>query len=1034
MCNTRTLGLWLVCFILPLSTSVLLQAQDRFEGHVITPKGAWCWFADPRAIHHRTDYIHSTYIGYIDVHGNIKATQHDFNTGLTHEVLIRSYFQPDDHNNPTFLILPDQRVMIFYSRHTDEACFYYRVSTKPGDITSLGPEFRLATNHNTTYPSAFILSDDPNNIYLCWRGINWHPTIARLNIPDANGHTQFNWGPFQIVQSTAARPYAKYHSNGKDRINIAYTLGHPDNENPNFVYFNYFDVNTKQLRDIQGKVLSTVGVGVHQVSATSAYLTANPNAVVENASFRNWIWQVTTDDQGNPVLAIVRINADRTNHQYFYATWTGTQWRRTFIANGGGRFHQTPGLELSYSGGMAIDDANTNIVYCSVPIVGTFGTVFEIWKYVMAPNGTVASSQAITRNSRLNNVRPFVIPNTGNSPLQLTWMHGNYFDWIVSSVRPQGYPTAIHTNFDGLANTQNIDHQLVVNEEFNAPVNGSATSESGVLVTTNNTHAVFAAPNSNAFSISLTPYLWHGAYYGEILRVGNLIYSIDSASLKPVVHIGNQAYRSSNVLGTSDVWQTQPRSTNGVWYPPSKHRFFNLTLTFQNNTLTVFRNGLIDQRIESTAFEPGEINIGRFIGWVEDFRLYERAINQQEVKKLSEISNAYPVQNALIADTELKHLSVPATIYTDLILPSTTASGIAISWTSQNPQVLSSNGLVTFPSLPTRVTLTASVGNRSNTFHTTVMPRDILQNRTLWLTFNSEDTYTLNNQRFIRDKSGNNNDVRVFGSAQVNGQLDLRANTPTGFTSNGYALAPIGILRTLRSATFLMRITPTSLSNQPRVFDFGSASANSIFLRANAFSAGYKFNDNTTILVHSPTQLATSQTAWVAMTFDARTKITRLFLNGTPTVSSTSISMEPWQLTEVGADHRNYIGRTQWWDSSVANSNIDFQGTIDDFMVFDAVLTVSEMEQVLQTTTYNRPITNANTYITPNPAKKGSILSLRNPANFFKAELFNSIGQNIDSFCTLQSTLSLSSTTSSGVYFVKLHSTEGIKTLKLLIE
>lgn len=35
----------------------------------------------------------------------------------TDEVLIRSYFQPDDHNNPTFLVLPDERIMIFYSRH-----------------------------------------------------------------------------------------------------------------------------------------------------------------------------------------------------------------------------------------------------------------------------------------------------------------------------------------------------------------------------------------------------------------------------------------------------------------------------------------------------------------------------------------------------------------------------------------------------------------------------------------------------------------------------------------------------------------------------------------------------------------------------------------------------------------------------------------------------------------------------------------------------------------------------------------------------
>lgn len=83
--------------------------------NTITEKGAWCWFADPRAISYenKSGTINSTYIGYIDVHGNIKATQINHQTNTTNEVLIRSCFQPDDHNNPTFLVLPDERIMIF---------------------------------------------------------------------------------------------------------------------------------------------------------------------------------------------------------------------------------------------------------------------------------------------------------------------------------------------------------------------------------------------------------------------------------------------------------------------------------------------------------------------------------------------------------------------------------------------------------------------------------------------------------------------------------------------------------------------------------------------------------------------------------------------------------------------------------------------------------------------------------------------------------------------------------------------------------
>lgn len=134
------------------------------------------------------------------------------------EVLIRSYFQPDDHNNPTFLVLPDERIMIFYSRHTDEPCFYYRISRLPGDITTLGEEKVIKTKDNTTYPSPFILSDDAGT-YLSLLAGDWlAPTIAKLSLPDQNDQVAVEWGPYQIVQSTGARPYAKYMSNGKVRF------------------------------------------------------------------------------------------------------------------------------------------------------------------------------------------------------------------------------------------------------------------------------------------------------------------------------------------------------------------------------------------------------------------------------------------------------------------------------------------------------------------------------------------------------------------------------------------------------------------------------------------------------------------------------------------------------------------------------------------------------------------------------------------------------------------------------------------------
>ena len=82
------------------------QTDKVYQGETIAEEGAWCWFADPRALHYenKKSKINATYLGYIDNHGSIKATQIDYKKKTRQEVLVRSWFQPDDHNNPAFLV------------------------------------------------------------------------------------------------------------------------------------------------------------------------------------------------------------------------------------------------------------------------------------------------------------------------------------------------------------------------------------------------------------------------------------------------------------------------------------------------------------------------------------------------------------------------------------------------------------------------------------------------------------------------------------------------------------------------------------------------------------------------------------------------------------------------------------------------------------------------------------------------------------------------------------------------------------------
>lgn len=560
--------------ILPFLILYLFCHLWPAQGHEVTAEGAWCWFADPRALHYenKKGTINKTYIGYIDVHGNIKAMQYDFKKKRQDEVLIRSYFQPDDHNNPTFLVLPDERIMIFYSRHTDEPCFYYRISRTPGDITTLGDEKVIKTKDNTTYPSPFILSDDPEHIYLCWRGIGWHPTVARLSLPDQDDQVKVDWGPYQIVKSTGARPYAKYMSNGKDKIYFAYTTGHPDNEEPNFLYFSYIDIRSLQLKDVRGNILSAIADGTFKVNKTTDYVRRYPSTLVDHSSARDWVWQVASDENNHPVIAMVRISSDKNSHDYYYAKWNGHEWKMTFLANAGGHFHQTPNLEKCYSAGMAIDPSNTNHVYCSLPVEGKQGKVYEIIKFVLNEDGEIASTEAVTKDSQYNNVRPYIIPGSEDSPLRLTWMFGNYYDWIVSSRYPQGYCTGIACDFKGFPDAKKKKN----------------------LVTEKN----FKFNPKKAFTLEQTVTLDAAHYQGTLLQLGDLEYYLDGKTMKPEVRYKGKVYTSSNILGTSDCWKTTSRSTGGKWYTPQKYESFKLKWEYNKGVLCVYINGLLDQKIE----------------------------------------------------------------------------------------------------------------------------------------------------------------------------------------------------------------------------------------------------------------------------------------------------------------------------------------------------------------------------------------------------------------------------------------------------
>ena len=878
--------------LLTLCIALMGSFLSTFAQNVVADEGAWCWFADPRALHYENagGTINATYIGYIDVHGNVKATQYDWVKHRKTDVLIRSYFQPDDHNNPTFVVLPDERVMIFYTRHTDEPCIWYRISQKPGDITALGEEKRLATANNTTYPSPFILSDDPQHIYLCWRGINWHPTIARLTMPDANDNCQFDFGPKQIVQSTGARPYAKYQSNGKDKIYVSYTTGHPDNEMPDWLYFNVIDINKGNgpiLRDLNGKQLSIINNGVFNVNKTDSYASNYPATIVDKtANIRNWVWQIALDADEHPVIAYPHIDNAKTSHVYWYARWNGTAWKNTWVQYAGHAFHQNwNNTERCYSGGMSIDPDNINDMYLSIPTKdGAYNKdgVYEIWKYTIDDAGSVSGGVQITQNSPKNNARPFVIPGSKNSPMRVAWMQGDYYYWMVQKNYPKGYPTAIHSDYawqeELTEEPEGLDH--LPNITFG----------------TDKTLSIGFAMNTSK-------------YEGKLFTIGNMTYSLGTDNY-PVVTIGNETYKSQNRLLTSDNWATNSTGTSGDNHP-TKLTTWVLTMTYDGHVLTLYRNDLVDQVIETEALTGGTIDaVGdeypHSIIAQSDFYAVASPLTVQAImKKLQQEIDAH------LADAALEALRLPAETRTDLVLPAASL-GQTVSWATSNEAVISASGVLFPQKTDAEVKLTATIAGKNREFTVKALARDITKNL-----------------RYEQTEA-----------------LDQTANTATGFATNKFGKAPEGLLEGLRSYTVLVNINAKRLTGQPRIYDFGSGSGNSLFLRANGLAAGIKLNGGTTTMLNGKTTLQANTDYKLAVSYDAATRTTRIYINGVEDASGTQNQNEPYMLYEVGKDTRNYIGRTQWWDGQYANDNQDFCGTISELRLYDVQLSQKEICQL----------------------------------------------------------------------------------------
>ena len=380
----------------------------------LSKDGAWCWFQDPRAVYIEGEH-RRTYAGWVTKTGQLKIGFHDHDTGMTAEHTLKEEWEANDHSANSLLVLPDKRIMTFYTKHNKRGLFCKR-SLKPEDINGWEKEIIVADTPAVTYSNPVYLSDE-ERFYVFWRGQTWKPTYST----SGDGTT---WAEPRVLleekgrEAHNIRPYTKVVSDGKSTIHFAFTDGHPRDESKNSVY--YMKYNKGAFYRADGRLIGSIDNLPIGHSACDIVYNGKSNGI------RAWIWDIALSPEGNPVI-VYAVFPDEKDHRYRYACWNGRQWLDSEIVPAGKWFPRTPRRkterEPHYSGGIGLDHADPSRLYLSREING----IFEIEARRTNDGGKQWEIEPITIDSRYDNVRPVVPSGYGGPDHHLLWMRGEYF-------------------------------------------------------------------------------------------------------------------------------------------------------------------------------------------------------------------------------------------------------------------------------------------------------------------------------------------------------------------------------------------------------------------------------------------------------------------------------------------------------------------------------------------------------------------------------------------------------------------------------
>ena len=383
---------------------------------------AWTWFSHPRAL--LDPAAARVLVGAVTGgDGDVVVGWYDLESKAVGSATLHAALERDDHNGAALYRRPDGRYLAMYAKHNSDPYTRWRLSDRPGDPSSWGPERRLDNGAGTTYNNV-LRTDD--RLYSFTRATNWDPNLL---VSEDDGESFTAAGRVITYAGSDDRPYPRY--TGRDGVvHLITTEGHPHRVE-NGVY--HGAVRDGQITTTDGHTLAKA---IHEPTTDPTDVTDltpvfEPNTVVGDERLtRAWTVDVAIDPRGHPVAVIqARVEDDRRDHRFLYAHWHRSEWTIEPLARAGGYLYPS---EWDYTGLAALDPADPSRVVVSTPIdprdprpTATYG----LYAGLRDDDGHWEWS-ALTPEDGADDLRPILVG--GRARTALVWMRGryrSYTDW-----------------------------------------------------------------------------------------------------------------------------------------------------------------------------------------------------------------------------------------------------------------------------------------------------------------------------------------------------------------------------------------------------------------------------------------------------------------------------------------------------------------------------------------------------------------------------------------------------------------------------